>query len=188
MLTNGQFFSSFVFTLCVIGILVALAGIVFVAIRVWQLSQPLRERLRRSWVARRIRAIGTILGFTVVHVKSFMKSPLAVPVVRPWRAFIALSIALGNLLRQVPWGICVGVLVACPLPFLVFATVSMPLKSIIGIATAGALIGMFCAPFTSWYYRRLGASRALGVSLLTIVGGAWGSSMLIATLIAMVLG
>lgn len=47
MLTN-DFFSSFWFTLCVIGVLVALAGIVFAATRVWRLSQPLRDWLQRS--------------------------------------------------------------------------------------------------------------------------------------------
>ena len=166
MLTNGQFFSSFVFTLCVIGVLVALAGIVFVAVRMWRLSQPLREWLRHSWITRIIRATGTFLGATLF--------------VRPRQTFISLLATFGNTLRQVPWGICIGILIVYSLPFLVFVAVGTPLRSIIGVAAAGALIGMLCAPFTGWHYKSLGPSRAIGVSLLTIVAGAWGSSMLIA--------
>ena len=128
MLANGQFFSSFVATMGAIGVLVVLAGIVFVIFRARQ---------------------------------------------------------IGNALRQVSWGIGVGVLVVCSLPLLVFAVVGMPLRSIIGVAAAGALIGMGCAPFIARHYGRLGVIRALGISLLTIVGGAWGSSMLVAIVIAM---
>jgi len=184
MLTNG-FFSSFGFTLCVIGVLVALAGIVFAAIRVWRLSQPLRDWLQRSCVTRLIRATGTFLGAAIAHAKSFVAGLLAVLFVRPWQTFISLLTMLGNVLRQVPWGICVGVPIVYSLPFLMLATGGIPLQSITGIAAAGALIGILCAPFTAWHYRRLGVIRTLGMSLLIIVGGAWSSSMLIVMLIGL---
>jgi len=185
MLTNGQFFSSFVFTLYVIGVLVALFVIGFVAVQVWQFSQPLRNWLQRNWVARLIRTMGTILKIAMAHVKSFIKSLLAIPVIRPWQAFITLLTPLGNLLRKVPWDICIGISGILVLPFLIFALIGMPLRSIIGVAAAGALIGVFCAPFTGWRYRPLGPSKAIGISLLTIAGGAWVSVLLIATLIVM---
>ena len=125
MLTNGQFFPSFVFALCATGISVIIAGIVFAGIQI-----------RQS-------------------------------------------------LKQVPIDIRIGILVICFLPLLVFAAVGIPLKSVIGIAAAGALIGMFCAPFMSWRYRRFGASKAFGIFFLTIIGGALSSLTLIALLITM---
>lgn len=189
MLTNGQFLSSFVFTLCVIGVLGALAGIAFAAVRVWRSSRPLRERLRHSWPSALIRAAGMLLGVAMTHIKSSAASLLRVLIVRPWRTFTALLVALGSLLRQVPWGVYVGVpigvLAICSLPFLVFITSGMPLRSVIGIVAAGTLIGVLCAPFSILRY---GTSfgRAVGTFFLTIFGGAWGSSMLIAILVAMV--
>jgi len=106
-------------------------------------------------------------------------------VVRPWQAFIAPLTALGNMLRGIPWGICIWVLVVGISPFFVFTLTGMPLQSIIGVVAAGALIGTFCAPFTGWHYKPFGPSKAISAFLLTIVGGALGSSLFIATLIAM---
>lgn len=191
MLTNEHFLSVFVFTLCAMGALVTLVGVGFAAHRTWILSRPIREWLRRSWIARFVRQMGVALGIVTARVRSFMTNLLTFLVIRPWRAFIALLAMLGSMLRKVPWGmgigICISVLIFGSLPFLVFTSIGtpMPLPSIIGVVTAGALIGMICAPFIGWRYRSLGLSKAIGISFLTIAGGAWSSAMLIAVLIAM---
>ena len=182
MLINGQFFSSFWFTLCVIGGLVALVGAFFAAIRVWRLSQPLWDWLQRSWVTRLIRETGILLGATIAHAKSFVVGLLVALFVRPWQIFISLLATLGSAFRQVPWGICIGVPIVCSLPFLVLVALGLSLQSVIGIAAAGALIGIVCAPFMGRHYRQLGVSSMFGISLLTIFGGAWSSSMLIVML------
>ena len=185
MITNGQFFSSFVFTLCLITGLVAFAGVVFLANRVWRLSQPLREHIKQSRFAQACRQMVASMRTAKIWVKSSITSLLTTIVVRPWQAFVHLLAELGDILHKVPWGSCVGAVVVCSLPFQVFTTVGMPLRSIIGVSAAGALIGAFCAPFTGWRYRTLGPQKAIGVSLLTVVGGAYSSSMLVAFLIAM---
>jgi len=184
MLVNGQFISSFVLTLCAFVVLVALIGIAFVAVLVWRLLQPFREWLEQSWVTSIIRATGTFLGAVIAHVKSFITGLLVALFVRPWQTFISLLTKYSNALG-VALVICICVLPVCSLPFLVFATAGISLKSIFGVIAAGALIGLICAPFVGWHNRLSGLSKAIGASLLTIVGGAYGASMLIATLIAM---
>ena len=185
MITDWQFFSSFVFTLCLIAGLVAFAGVVFLANRAWRLFQPLREQIKQSRFARACRQMVAGMRTAKIWVKSSITGLLTTIVIRPWQAFVHLLAELGNTLRKVPWGICIGAVAICSLPFLVFTTVGMPLRSIIGISAAGALIGAFCAPFTGWRYRTLGPQKAIGVSLLTVVGGAYSSSMLVAVLTAM---
>jgi len=185
MLINDQFFSSFWFTLAVIGGLVALVGAFFAAIRVWRFSQPLWDWLQRSWVTRFIRATGIFLGAAIAHTKSFVVSLLVTLFVRPWQTFISFLAMLGNVLRQVPWGTYICVLIVCFFPFLGLVALGLSLQSIIGIAAAGALIGIVCVPFTFRHYGQLGVGRTLGMSLLIIVGGAWSSSMLIAMLVGM---
>ena len=184
MLTNGQFFSSFVFTLYLIVGLVALVGIAFGTYQAWRLSQPFRAWLKQSWLAHFIREMGAIVRVAKTHVKSFVASLVSAIIVRPWRAFVSFLTELGNALREVPWGICVGALVVCSLPFLVFFSVGMPLRSILGIVAVGSVVGTLCAPYSGWRYRALGPQKAIGVSLLTVIGGAYGSSMLVAFLIA----
>lgn len=47
-LANDQFFSFFVFTLCAIGVVVAIFGIAFAALQMSRLLEPFREWLRHS--------------------------------------------------------------------------------------------------------------------------------------------
>jgi len=61
MLTDGQFYSAFLFTLSIITGLATLVGIAFVTNRVWQFSQPIQEWLKSSWFARIIREVSTII-------------------------------------------------------------------------------------------------------------------------------
>ena len=185
MFTDGQFHSSFVFTLYLVAGLVALVGIAFGTYQAWRLSQPFRAWLKQSWLAHFIREMGAVVRAAKTRVKSFVASRVSAIIVRPWRAFVSFLKELGNALREVPWGICVGALMVCSLPFLVFFSVGMPLRSILGIVAAGSVVGALCAPYSGWRYRALGSQKAIGVSLLTVVGGAYGSSMLVAFLIAM---
>ncbi len=183
-LFHGQFFASLVATLGIIGSFVVLVGIGWAALQVWRFSQPLRAWLQHC-AARFFRAIGTILEIALVYFLKVVAGLLVVLLVRPWQASISVRARLGRRLRQVPWGIGLVVLGACSLPALLFAVRGVPLPSTLGIVAAGALIGMLCAPFVGWRYRRLGLGQALGASLFTIAGGAWGSAMLIAMLVAM---
>jgi hypothetical protein len=188
MSTNGQFFSSFVFTLYVVGILVSLSGMGFITLQAWRFSQPLRGWLQRSWFASLIREAGTMLAAAMIRIEGSVMNLFTVLIVHPWRAFITLLVAFGSLLRRIQWGICIGVLVAYSLPLPVFVISGMPLWSVIGVVAAGALIGVFCAPFVGWHYRKSGFSKAVGSCFLTIVVGTWGSSMLISILIALASG
>lgn len=183
-LFHGQFFASLVATLGIIGAFVVLVGISWAALQVWRFSQPLRAWLRHC-AARFFRAIGAILKIALVSLLKVAAGLLVVLLVRPWQASISIRAQLDRRLRQVPWGTGLAVLGVCSLPALLFVVVRAPLPSIIGIVAAGALIGVLCAPFVGWHYRRLGIIRALGASLFTIAGSAWSSSMLIAILAVM---
>jgi hypothetical protein len=180
MLANGQFHSSFMFTLyCIAGCIAGLAafiGILLVAKPVGRALQSFREWLGRTWFACLIREIGAIVRAARVQVKNFFLYLLSIITI------------LANAFRKIPWticGTCVMVLTLCSLPFAVFFIAGMPLCSIFGVMAAGGAIGALCAPFSGWKCREFGFLKAVGISILTVIGGAICSSALIACLIAM---
>lgn len=186
MLFNGQFISSFVFTLCTVGVLATLLGIGYATYRARGVLHSIS-----GWFCRRIvlpvhQTIARV-STALACVWSLAINSVTFLLVHSGRTFVRLIIMLASIFpfREVRWDIGFGVLVAIAFPFLAFAFFGLPLQSIFGILAAGTLIGAFCAPFTVWYYRTLGTTKAIGLAFLTIVGGAYGSSLLIIMLLVM---
>jgi hypothetical protein len=127
------------------------------------------EAFRDTWLVIGVLAAVVVAGIVIVKV---WPSTL-----RFWRR--------EKILHEMSWGKCFGIL-ALSFPLLVFHEVGTSVQQVLGIAAAGALVGICGAPFAGWRYRRLGVSKAFGISLLTIVGGSWGSLMLMASLVLIV--
>lgn len=73
------------------------------------------------------------------------------------------------------------------IPFIVFLSpnVNMARDSILGIASAGATIGILLAPFTTWKKRQLGIVRTTGIFAGTVLGSSWFACFVVAMLIVM---
>lgn len=93
MLTNGQFLSSFVFTLCALGTLVVLISTMFVITAYWS-----------SFV----RVVETICGAVIAYVKNY-DSWFMTCFTRSWQTLTSLLATFSNLLHQVLWGRCINV-------------------------------------------------------------------------------
>jgi len=91
---------------------------------------------------------------------------------------------LSRLLCQVRWFECFLAAIVFLMPWFVIYGVDMPTASVIGIALAGAVIGVFLAPFIGWSCRARGFCIALGMSVLTVAAGTWVTLFFMAVLIA----
>jgi len=182
MLANGDFFSGFFGALI---ILMAIAGfggagwLVFKSREFWQYlwQEACQSRVAMVW---------RLADTAVDHGMSSLKGWAVTAIVFSWGLVFGLFQAFGRVYRRVLWHVCAVTLFMVVAPFLVFYTAKVSWQFVFGVLSVGAVLGVVCAPLAGGYYFRLrGVATAIGASLLSIVGGAWSTAMLMALLIVM---
>ena len=72
-------------------------------------------------------------------------------------------------------------------PYLGLLQLGVAIQTVSGMAAAGAVLALVAVPFTVWYFLRLGIIRAVRITLITVPGGAWFSTLMVLFIAAMTL-
>ena len=186
MLGNGVL-DGFLFTLVTIAALVAVIVVATTVVYLWVLTTSLRKKVSVSSPIRLLRLGLNLVGSGIGCTTSWLWKTATILPRWLWSKLTTYSSKLWQKCRQEQKKIYLGLgfMAVLAFPFSVILLLGAPVAWVLGIAAAGATLGMFVTPYIGWRVREGGVMRSVGASFLTIVGGAWSSTFLILFLAAM---
>jgi hypothetical protein len=184
MLFNGQFSSIYLFTIFLILGLFTIVGICYSAYRFWLFSKPARKKILQL-VIPLFNLLNSTSHYLFGIIKKIAIKIVGLFIIPLWQRVLSPAVfTLYSILKRIPWGKCVLAMAILCLPTLMARLLGIPFRAILPIAVAGATIGFCLAPFFNWQLYKTKPLQGIAHSLLFIIGGAWVSPLLIATLMA----